>query len=160
MHFWRALPSVEVTTTENDIHVCKFSSKNSLAAPPKVESFSDLIGALSAFHKFAKCFYNKETKFFVAAAGEFVISYADTGPLDPAMARLITHWINSKFSKFRSKLITIGLKQAIRIRKEIKRNDEQLVDLKESYSVWKSTTASTWRGFDKFEILELLGILE
>ncbi|GMF62770.1 unnamed protein product [Phytophthora fragariaefolia] len=42
----------------NGFTTWEFSSKKSLAAPPMVRSISDLIGALSAFYKFAKHFYS------------------------------------------------------------------------------------------------------
>ncbi|OWZ14152.1 hypothetical protein PHMEG_00012407 [Phytophthora megakarya] len=56
------------------------------------------------------------------------------------MARLLTHWVNVKFGKFRSRLLSRGLASALRVRKQFRRNDDQLVALKESHSVWTVTS--------------------
>ncbi|EGZ19148.1 hypothetical protein PHYSODRAFT_494755 [Phytophthora sojae] len=116
-----------------------FSSKNALPAPPKAAGLGDLVSALSSFYKFAKYFYNKDTKRFIGAARDFIIANADKAPSDAATARLLTHWVNIKFGKFRSRLVSKGLKSALRVRKQFRRNDDQLVALKESYPVWTTT---------------------
>lgn len=137
MHFRRALPTDEVATTESGVNMWDFSYRNALSAPPRATSFSDLIGALSAFHKFAKYFYNKNTKRFIGDARDFTIANGDSAPSDPVMARILTHWVNTKFSRFRSQLVTIGLRSAPRVRKEFSCNDDQLVALKKAYPSWK-----------------------
>ncbi|KAE8951946.1 hypothetical protein PR001_g33506, partial [Phytophthora rubi] len=142
MHFRRAVIKDEVATTESGVNMWDFSSKNSLPTPPQASSLSDLIGALSSFHKFAKYFYNKDTKRFIGAARDFVIAYADSANPDPVMARLPTHWINCKLGKFRNRLITEGLRAALLVQKEFSRTDEQLIALKEYYPSWQKPTAS------------------
>lgn len=120
-----------------------FSSKNTLHAPPRTTSVGDINSALSAFHKFAKYFYNKDTKRFIGAARDFVIAYADNALTDPVLALLLTHWVNSKFSKLRCRLVTKRLRSALRVRKQFSRNDEELIALKESYPSWKQTPPSS-----------------
>ncbi|ETP50007.1 hypothetical protein F442_04574 [Phytophthora nicotianae P10297] len=142
MHFRRALTADEVATTERGMNMWDFSARNALAAPPRATKIADLTSALSSFYKFAKYFYNKATRKFIGTARDFIISYADSAPIDPAMARLLAHWINTKFSKFRSRLVTKGIRSALRVRKEFSRNDEQLSALKEAYPSWKITTAA------------------
>ncbi|GMF52759.1 unnamed protein product [Phytophthora fragariaefolia] len=93
------------------------------------------VGALSCFHKFAKIFYNEDTRKCIGVARDFVISYANTASDDSGTARLLTLWINPKCNKFRNRLVTKSLRSALRIKKEFKRNDEELVALKE----WSST---------------------
>ncbi|KAG2797081.1 hypothetical protein PC111_g21437 [Phytophthora cactorum] len=141
MHFRRALTTDEVATTESGVNMWNCSTKNSLSAPPRASNFGDLISALSAFYKYAKYFYNKDTRRFIGAAHNFVISYADGAPGDSVMARHHTHWVNIKFSKFRSWLVTNGLRSALRARREFSRNDEQLIALKETYPSWKTTAS-------------------
>ncbi|GMF47928.1 unnamed protein product [Phytophthora fragariaefolia] len=119
-----------------------FSSRNTLSAPAQAAGLADLVGALSCFHKFAKIFYNEDTQKFIGVARDFVISYANTASDDSGTARLLPHWINTKFSKFRDRLVTKSLRSALRIKKEFKRNDEELVALKELLLPWK-TVAST-----------------
>eukprot|EP00644_Phytophthora_capsici_P005017 jgi/Phyca11/538157/estExt2_Genewise1Plus.C_PHYCAscaffold_10523 len=131
MHFRRALTADEVAATESGTDMWDFSARNALTVPPRATKVADLTSALSSFYKFAKYFYNKSTRKFIGAARDFIISYADSAPADPAMARLLVHWVNTKFSKFRSRLTTKGLHSALRIRKEFSRNDEQLAALKE-----------------------------
>ncbi|KAG1709866.1 hypothetical protein DVH05_016881 [Phytophthora capsici] len=131
MHFRRALTADEVAATESGTDMWDFSARNALTVPPRATKVADLTSALSSFYKFAKYFYNKSTRKFIGAARDFIISYADSAPADPAMARLLVHWINTKFSKFCSRLTTKGLHSALRIRKEFSRNDEQLAALKE-----------------------------
>ncbi|KAF4044992.1 hypothetical protein GN244_ATG02621 [Phytophthora infestans] len=132
MHFRRARTFDAVLTTENGVNMWDFSSRNCLSAPSRAASLTDLIGAISCFYKFAKLFYNKATRKFIGAARDFVILYADTASDDAAMVRILTHWINAKFSRFRSRLVTKSLRSALRIRKEFSRNDEALAALKEA----------------------------
>ncbi|GMF37846.1 unnamed protein product [Phytophthora fragariaefolia] len=145
MHFRRAITSDEFATTESAVNMSDFSSKNALPTPPKATGLGDLVSALSAFYKFAKYFYNKDTKRFIGAARDFIIAYADKAPSDAATARLLTHWVNIKFGKFRSLLVSKGLKSALRVRKQFCRNDDQLVALKESYPAWTATAQSAGR---------------
>ncbi|ETL82064.1 hypothetical protein L917_17710 [Phytophthora nicotianae] len=56
------------------------------------------------------------------------------------MARLLVHWVNTKFGKFCSCLVTKGLRSALRIRKEFSRNDEKLGAQKEAHPSWKLAT--------------------
>ncbi|KAH7491173.1 uncharacterized protein KRP23_98 [Phytophthora ramorum] len=144
MHFRRALPTDEVAVIENGVNMWDFSSKNNLSPPPKAASCSDLIGALSAFYKFGKFLYNKATTRFIAAARNFIIGYADNAPQTVVMARLLTHWINCKFSRFRSLLVTKGLESALHVRKEFTRNDEKLIALKESIPSWQQQTVGSY----------------
>ncbi|KAE8982265.1 hypothetical protein PF011_g21684 [Phytophthora fragariae] len=132
MHFRRASPSDDVMSTEKGVDMWDFSAKNSLQPPPKANTFNDLISALAAFYKFGKNFYNKKTKKFIGAARDFVIAYADHSSHDSGMARLLAHWINTKFGLFRSRLVAKGIRSATRVVKQFSRMDEQLVALKES----------------------------
>ncbi|KAG3079857.1 hypothetical protein PI124_g19550 [Phytophthora idaei] len=100
MHFRRAHTTDEVATTESGVNMWNCSTKNSLSAPPRAFNFGDLTSALSAFYKYTKYFYNKDTRRFIGAARDFVIYYADGAPGDPVMARLHTHWVNTKFVSF------------------------------------------------------------
>jgi hypothetical protein len=72
-----------------------------------------------------------------------VIAYADSATPDPVMARLLTHWINCKLGKFRSRLLTDGLHAALLVQKEFSRTDEQLIALKESYPSWQNPALSS-----------------
>ncbi|EGZ12439.1 hypothetical protein PHYSODRAFT_317516 [Phytophthora sojae] len=126
MHLRRARTADEVATTENGVNMWDFSSKNSLPPPARATSFGDLIGALSAFYKFAKYFYNSDTRRFIAAARDFVISYADHAHPDQART---------------GRVVTKGLGSALRVRKQFNRNDEQLLALKESDPAWKQLSS-------------------
>ncbi|KAF4142492.1 hypothetical protein GN958_ATG08301 [Phytophthora infestans] len=132
MHFRRARTFDAVLTTENGVNMWDFSSRNCLSAPSRAASLTDHIGAISCFYKFAKLFYNKATRKFIGAARDFVILYADTASDDATMVRILTHWINAKFSRFRNRLVTKSLRSALRIRKEFSHNDEALAALKEA----------------------------
>ncbi|KAE8882777.1 hypothetical protein PF005_g8838 [Phytophthora fragariae] len=144
MHFRRASPSDDVISTENGVDMWDFSAMNSLRPPPpKANLFNDLISALAAFYKFGKHFYNKETKKFIGAARVFVIAYADQSSHDTGMARLLAHWINTKFGLFRSRLVAKGIRSATRVAKQFSRMDGQLVALKESCSQWSQRAQYT-----------------
>eukprot|EP00644_Phytophthora_capsici_P013013 jgi/Phyca11/101024/e_gw1.5.1009.1 len=145
MHFSRASPSDEVKSTEQGINMWDFSSRNSLPVPPKATNYSNIVGALSTFYQFSKFFYNKETRRFIAAARDFVISYSNSAPADPAMARLLTHWVNCKFGAFRSRVVSKGIKSALRVRRQFTRNDEQLIALKDSIPAWQKESSSQSR---------------
>eukprot|EP00644_Phytophthora_capsici_P008698 jgi/Phyca11/111683/e_gw1.20.537.1 len=90
----------------------RWDDENNLPTPPKANSFGELISALTTLHKFALHFYNSTTSDFISAARDFIIDYADHARTDSTMARLLAHWINGKFSLFRSTLLVEGLASA------------------------------------------------
>ncbi|ETP33089.1 hypothetical protein F442_18323, partial [Phytophthora nicotianae P10297] len=106
----------------------------------RVLTADEVAATESGMDRFARYFYNKTTRKFIGTARDFIISYADSAPTDPSMARLLVHWVNTEFGKFCSCLVTKGLPSALRIRKEFSRNDEKLGAQKEAHPSWKLTT--------------------
>ncbi|KAE9314044.1 hypothetical protein PR003_g19350 [Phytophthora rubi] len=136
MHFRRASPSDDVMSTENGVDMWDFSAKNSLHLPTKSQQLQRFNQRAGCVLQVRKHFYNKETKKFIGAARDFVIAYANQSSHDTGMARLLAHWINTKFGLFRSRLVAKGIRSATRVAKQFSRMDEQLVALKESCSQW------------------------
>ncbi|GMF53281.1 unnamed protein product [Phytophthora fragariaefolia] len=100
------------------------------SAPARPASLADVIGALSCFHKFAKKTLQQGYAQVIGVARDFEISYVDTASDDSGMARILTHWISMKFSKFRNQLVTKNLYSALRIANQFSRNDEGLATLR------------------------------
>ncbi|KAG1700712.1 hypothetical protein DVH05_011571 [Phytophthora capsici] len=142
MHCRRVRWDDEVATTEKGVNLWDFSSKNNLPTPPKANSFGELISALTTLHKFALHFYNSTTSDFISAARDFIIDYADHARTDSTMARLLAHWINGKFSLFRSTLLVEGLASASGIASQFCRSDDKLSALRDSCQAWKPTSHS------------------
>ncbi|EEY62899.1 uncharacterized protein PITG_15336 [Phytophthora infestans T30-4] len=114
-----------------------FSSKNGYPTPPKVSGFGALISSLTALHKFGQHFYNSKTVDFISTAKDFVICYADHARPDLTMARLLAYWINEKFSLFRNKVLSDGLREATKVSTQFCRSDDKLGALRDSSQPWK-----------------------
>ncbi|KAJ8523720.1 hypothetical protein ON010_g17398 [Phytophthora cinnamomi] len=108
----------------------------------KTWRYADLISALSAHHKFAKYFYNSKTADFMSTAKDFVIYYSDQARPDPAMARLLTFWINNKFSLFRNTLLSNGLPAALNMSTKFTHRDDNLAALRDSSQQWKQAPST------------------
>ncbi|ETP38279.1 hypothetical protein F442_14066 [Phytophthora nicotianae P10297] len=83
------------------MNLWNFSSKNGYPTPLKVSGFGNLIRSKTALHKFGQHFYNGKT--------------VDHALSDPTMARLLAYWINAKFSLFRNKDLSDGLREATKL---------------------------------------------
>ncbi|KAF4138106.1 hypothetical protein GN958_ATG12715 [Phytophthora infestans] len=97
---------------------------------------------LRALHKFGQHFYNSKTVDFISTAKDFVICYADHARPDLTMARLLAYWINEKFSLFRNKVLSDGLREATKVSTQFCRSDDKLGALRDSSQPWKPSSAS------------------
>ncbi|KAG1702278.1 hypothetical protein DVH05_010068 [Phytophthora capsici] len=142
MHCRRASWTDAVAASEKGMNLWDFSSKNGYPTPPKVSGFGDLISSLTALHKFGQHFYNSKTVDFISKAKDFVICYADHARPDPTMARLLAYWINEKFSVFRNKVLSDGLREATKVSTQFCRSDDKLGALRDSSQSWKPASTS------------------
>ncbi|KAF4030415.1 hypothetical protein GN244_ATG17795 [Phytophthora infestans] len=131
-----------VAASEKGMNLWDFSSKNGYPTPPKVSGFGALISSLTALHKFGQHFYNSKTVDFISTAKDFVICYADHARPDLTMARLLAYWINEKFSLFRNKVLSDGLREATKVSTQFCRSDDKLGALRDSSQPWKPSSAS------------------
>ncbi|KAF4036353.1 hypothetical protein GN244_ATG11620 [Phytophthora infestans] len=125
MHCRRRLPADYVEASEQGLNIWDFSGKYSLHAAPTPSGYGDL-----------------ETSGFIASARDFVISYNDHAAPDGHMARLLSYWVNRKLGIFRSRLVSVGIKEALKVSAEFTRSDDMLSALKDSNSLWKKKTQS------------------
>ncbi|KAI9987212.1 hypothetical protein PInf_023180 [Phytophthora infestans] len=97
MHCRRRLPADYVEASEQGLNIWDFSGKYSLHAAPTPSGYGDL------------------TSGFIASARDFVISYNDHAAPDGHMARLLSYWVNRKLGIFRSRLVSVGIKEALKL---------------------------------------------
>ncbi|KAF4145676.1 hypothetical protein GN958_ATG05138 [Phytophthora infestans] len=145
MHCRRASWTDAVAASEKLMNLWEFSSKNEYPTPPKVSGFGDLIRSLTALHKFGQHFYNSKTVNIIYTAKDFVISYADHARPNPTMARLLARWINEKFILFRNKVLSDGLREALKILTQFCRSEDVLSALRDSSQSCKPSSASRLR---------------
>ncbi|ETI40365.1 hypothetical protein F443_14225 [Phytophthora nicotianae P1569] len=101
-----------VAASEKGMNLWDFSSKNDYPTPLKVSGFGNLIRSKTVLHKFGQHFYNGKT--------------VDHALSDPTMARLLAYWINAKFSLFRNKDLSDGLREATKVSTQFCRSDDKL----------------------------------
>jgi hypothetical protein len=131
MHLRRVTTWDRMEASERGANLIDYSTKNALRPAPAITALNELVEAVQALHSFALHFYNDDVIEFIEAAVEFVSHYGDLVTPDDATCRLLVYWLNSKFSRFRSIVVSDGLAHAIKVKEELNRRDDTLAALQE-----------------------------
>uniref|UniRef100_K3WCP1 Uncharacterized protein n=1 Tax=Globisporangium ultimum (strain ATCC 200006 / CBS 805.95 / DAOM BR144) TaxID=431595 RepID=K3WCP1_GLOUD len=131
MHLRRVTTWDLMEATEKGVNMTDYSCKNALRPTPTAAAHVDLIDALQSLQTFGQHMHNDETMELISTALSFVTQYGDLVQPDAVTCRLLVSWVNSKFTKFQSLLISDGLHAAVRVKKEFNRSDDALTALRE-----------------------------
>ncbi|KAG6611007.1 uncharacterized protein IUM83_19766 [Phytophthora cinnamomi] len=74
-------------------------------------------------------FYNSAVLNFIKASRTSMAGYASFERPDPVTCNMLVFWLNNKFGKFRSQVISHGIDEATKISSEFTRHDNQLMEL-------------------------------
>jgi hypothetical protein len=128
MHFRRFYEAFDSQTTTGLCNMTNFGRSNTLqpAAPPA--SIAEILDAFDTLLHFAKGFYNTTAYNFFKTGARFMEKYAALTRPDIATCAMLVFWINSKFGKFRSEVVTSDLRTAALVGQEVFRNDDHLME--------------------------------
>ncbi|KAG6606623.1 uncharacterized protein IUM83_19069 [Phytophthora cinnamomi] len=129
MHLSPVTPSTLMRATTFGINMTNFSRSNAIQQPAQASTIGEIVDALDALLRFGTCFYNSAVLNFIKASRTFMAGYASFGCPDPVTCNMLVFWLNNKFGKFRSQVISHGIDEATKISSEFTRHDNQLMEL-------------------------------
>jgi hypothetical protein len=137
-----------VQAQESNISFTDFSERNVLRPSPPAASRSDVSSALRSLSGFALHFYKQPVVDMIDVAIRFVDSYKGIPDTDAIDWKLMAFWVTSKFSRFRSWIVSGDSDAAHEVRREFSRTDEdllELLDLRRSHRTEDTNHASRSR---------------
>jgi hypothetical protein len=132
MHFRRFYETFDSQTTTGLGNMTKFGRSNTLQPATPPASIAEILDAFDTLLHFAKGFYNTTAYNFFKAGARFMEKYAALTRPDLATCAMLVFWINSKFGKFRSEVVTSDLRTAALVGQAFVRNDDHLMELLQS----------------------------
>ncbi|EGZ20484.1 hypothetical protein PHYSODRAFT_419527, partial [Phytophthora sojae] len=130
MHCHPADLMTRVNAHDSTVSFTDFSERNTLRPAQTARSRTDVSRSLRSLREFAERFYTQTVVNLVDDAISFIDSYQGLSDSDSVGWKLMAFWITSKFSKFRSMIVSRDVDAARSIGKqEFTRKDEDLLEL-------------------------------